>query len=125
MNAEADDLDLMIQNMQTRKSKKSKRSREAANQDDGVDKKKKKDEKEKAGTSKVYKNSTSTSSSTGTSSSNKLNEPVDPAFNKVKDDYSIAKDPNASEVLKSIFTSHKSAAEQTKAHWVTYNPFYN
>ncbi|XP_057334915.1 replication termination factor 2 [Microplitis mediator] len=125
LNAEADDLDLMIQNMQTRKSKKSKRSREAANQDDGVDKKKKKDEKEKAGTSKVSKNSTSTSSSTGTSSSNKLNEPVDPAFNKVKDDYSIAKDPNASEVLKSIFTSHKSAAEQTKAHWVTYNPFYN
>ncbi|XP_011314539.1 protein RTF2 homolog [Fopius arisanus] len=49
----------------------------------------------------------------------------DPAFKKTKDNYSVAKDPAASEVLKSIFTSHKTAAEQTRAHWVTYNPFYN
>lgn len=52
-------------------------------------------------------------------------EAEDPAYKKSKEDYSVAKDPNASEVLKSIFTSHKSAAEQTRAHWVTYNPFYN
>lgn len=52
-------------------------------------------------------------------------EPQDPAFKKAKEDYSVAKDPGASEVLKSIFTTHKTAAEQTRAHWVTYNPFYN
>jgi hypothetical protein len=52
-------------------------------------------------------------------------EPQDPAYVKAKEDYSVAHDPNASEVLKSIFTTHKTASEQTRAHWVTYNPFYN
>ncbi|KAJ8921979.1 hypothetical protein NQ315_008616 [Exocentrus adspersus] len=44
---------------------------------------------------------------------------------KMKSDYSVAKDKNASDVYKSIFTSHKSEQEQNRAHWVTYNPFYN
>lgn len=44
---------------------------------------------------------------------------------KVKDNYSVAKDPQVSDVYKSLFTSHKSEKEQTRAHWVTYNPFYN
>lgn len=52
-------------------------------------------------------------------------EADDPAYERAKSDYSIAKDPKASEVFKSIFTSHRSAAEQDRAHWVTYNPFYN
>ncbi len=39
--------------------------------------------------------------------------------------YSVAKDPNASEAYKSLFTSHQTAQNQQKAHWVTYNPFYN
>jgi len=43
---------------------------------------------------------------------------------KVKN-YSVSKDPNASETYKSLFTSHSSAQNQQKAHWVTYNPFYN
>lgn len=43
---------------------------------------------------------------------------------KIKD-YSVAKDPKASEAYKSLFTSHKTAQTQEKAHWVTYNPFYN
>ena len=38
---------------------------------------------------------------------------------------SVAKDPKASEVFKSIFTTHEKAKNQTKGHWVTYNPFYN
>ncbi|GLH07243.1 Uncharacterized protein GBIM_12753 [Gryllus bimaculatus] len=50
---------------------------------------------------------------------------VDPEFKKTKGSYSIAKDPNASKVYKSLFTSHSRASQQTKAHWVTYNPFYN
>lgn len=44
---------------------------------------------------------------------------------KIKADYSVAKDPNASDVYKSLFTSHKSEKEQGRAHWITYNPFYN
>ncbi|ODM96250.1 Protein RTF2 [Orchesella cincta] len=46
------------------------------------------------------------------------------AEKKVKD-YSVAKDPNASETYKSLFTTHSTAQTQQKAHWVTYNPFYN
>lgn len=51
---------------------------------------------------------------------------VDPAMKKLKDSkFSVASDPKASEIYKSLFTSHKSEQEQTRAHWVTYNPFYN
>lgn len=56
---------------------------------------------------------------------NNRSEAEDPAYKKVKDNYSVAKDPKATEVFKSLFTSHKSAAEQDRAHWITYNPFYN
>ncbi|XP_039276224.1 replication termination factor 2 [Nilaparvata lugens] len=48
-----------------------------------------------------------------------------PEMKKTKTDYSVAEDPNASSVFKSLFTSHKNAKQQTRAHWVTYNPFYN
>ncbi|XP_072393892.1 replication termination factor 2 [Diabrotica undecimpunctata] len=44
---------------------------------------------------------------------------------KMKPDYSVAKDKQVSNVYKSLFTSHKSEKEQNRAHWVTYNPFYN
>lgn len=47
------------------------------------------------------------------------------AKKKIKPDYSVAKDPQVSDVYKSLFTSHKSEQEQNRAHWVTYNPFYN
>ncbi|BES98566.1 Rtf2 RING-finger [Nesidiocoris tenuis] len=46
-------------------------------------------------------------------------------YKKTKGDYSIASDPNASDVLKSLFTSSSGAKTQEKAHWITYNPFYN
>lgn len=49
----------------------------------------------------------------------------DPSYKKTKKDYSVAKDPQTSEVFKSLFTSHKNDKEQQRAHWVTYNPFYN
>ncbi|XP_054278265.1 replication termination factor 2 [Macrosteles quadrilineatus] len=49
----------------------------------------------------------------------------DPDFKKAKGSYSVAKDPNASDVYKSLFTSHQKAQSQTRAHWITYNPFYN
>lgn len=52
---------------------------------------------------------------------------IDPALKKLKDtsEYSVAKDPKATDVYKSLFTSHESAQQQDRAHWVTYNPFYN
>lgn len=49
----------------------------------------------------------------------------DPTFKKSKQDYSVAKDPKATAVYKSLFTSHDSEKDQQRAHWVTYNPFYN
>lgn len=48
-----------------------------------------------------------------------------PALKKTKADYSVAKDPNATNVYKSLFTSHSSEKQQNRAHWITYNPFYN
>lgn len=50
---------------------------------------------------------------------------IDPNSKKSKKDYSVATDTNATEVYKSIFTTHESEQNQGRAHWVTYNPFYN
>lgn len=51
---------------------------------------------------------------------------LDPEMKKLKDgNGGVAADPKATDVYKSLFTSHKSAQEQDRAHWVTYNPFYN
>jgi len=36
----------------------------------------------------------------------------------------IQNDPQASEVFKSLFNTHKTAKQQQHAHWVTYNPQY-
>ncbi|XP_077296312.1 replication termination factor 2 [Arctopsyche grandis] len=49
----------------------------------------------------------------------------DPVYKKTKDDYSVAKDPKATDVFKSLFTTHRSEKDQKRAHWITYNPFYN
>lgn len=43
---------------------------------------------------------------------------------KAKKDYSVAKDPNASETYKSLFTSHETAKKKPAGNWVTYNPLY-
>lgn len=51
---------------------------------------------------------------------------IDPAIKKLKDGiFSVAEDSSKTEVYKSLFTSHKSEQDQSRAHWVTYNPFYN
>ncbi|XP_015585180.1 protein RTF2 homolog [Cephus cinctus] len=116
MNAEGDDLTLMEKNIVLRKAEKKSRKKQATAEEQVKDvatevpEKKKIKKEEKAGPSK---------------SVNKRIEAQDPAYKKAKEDYSVAKDPKASEVFKSLFTSHKSASEQTRAHWITYNPFYN
>lgn len=51
---------------------------------------------------------------------------IDPDIKKLKDGvFSVAEDKSKSEVYKSLFTTHKSEQDQSRAHWVTYNPFYN
>lgn len=49
----------------------------------------------------------------------------DPKSKRSKKDYSVAKDPSATEVYKSIFTTHESEQTQGRAFWITYNPHYN
>ncbi|XP_012543550.1 replication termination factor 2 [Monomorium pharaonis] len=114
LNAEGDDLELMKERVALRKASKKKSKKKKLNDDitteektDEVSKKKMKKEE------KIPK------------LNNNHKEANDPAYKKAKSDYSVAKDPKASEVFKSIFTTHKSATEQDRAHWVTYNPFYN
>ncbi|PBC28784.1 replication termination factor 2 [Apis cerana] len=116
INAEGNDLKLMEENMILRKIAKKKSKKQKYNEDnqtleikqEEIPKKKIKKE-DKSSTSKITNRT----------------EAEDPAYKKVKENYSVAKDPKASEVFKSIFTTHKSAAEQDRAHWITYNPFYN
>ncbi|KAF7382382.1 hypothetical protein HZH68_015301 [Vespula germanica] len=118
LNADGDDLRLMEERLNVRKIaqkslKKKKRSNESTstevNEKDEVPKKKiKKEEKSTIPKKNINRN-----------------EAEDPAYRKAKESYSVAKDPKASEVFKSIFTSHKSAVDQDRAHWITYNPFYN
>lgn len=38
---------------------------------------------------------------------------------------SVQEDPSKSKVFKSLFTSSSEGKQQPRAHWVTYNPFYN
>lgn len=54
----------------------------------------------------------------------KLDKLGDPQFKKAKEDYSVAEDPKASDVYKSLFTTHETEKTQGRAHWVTYNPYY-
>lgn len=65
------------------------------------------------------------SDSNSTTIAQKLMKLEDPSMAKTKASYSVSKDPEASDVYKSLFTTHAKAVNQTKGHWVTYNPFYN
>ncbi|XP_067622849.1 replication termination factor 2 [Eurosta solidaginis] len=81
-------------------------------------------------TSKAVATATGTSKSKVVASSKRLGVAAedalqDPDLKRLKTNYSVAKDPKASDVYKSLFTTHRSEKEQSRAHWVTYNPFYN
>ncbi|EZA58380.1 hypothetical protein DMN91_005651 [Ooceraea biroi] len=116
LNAGGDDLQLMKERMALRKAnqKKSKKNK--------LDNVAVKEEKK---TDEVPRKKMKTEDKIVQKLSDNQNKANDPAYSKAKSDYSVAKDPKASEVFKSIFTTHKSAVQQDKAHWVTYNPFYN
>lgn len=78
----------------------------------------------KAGTSN-HSNSNLKTVNKHTRSDSQSNTLVDPEIKKIKMDYSVAKDPKVTDVYKSLFTSHDSEKKQDRAHWITYNPFYN
>ncbi|XP_022170095.1 protein RTF2 homolog [Myzus persicae] len=67
-------------------------------------------------------NAAGSSSSVGSANCRKLEDPV---YKKAKLAHSISKDKTATNVYKSLFTSHEDDKNQTRAHWITYNPFYN
>ncbi|XP_031784472.1 replication termination factor 2 [Nasonia vitripennis] len=129
MNAQDEDLKTMEENMILRKAerKSKKRTKEQSTDNDKIKEEKEiieekdKEVKEEIPNKKIKKEKHKAQTSKNVTK----NDPQDPAYKKAKEDYSVAQDPNASEVLKSIFTTHKTAAQQTRAHWVTYNPFYN
>ncbi|XP_050522292.1 replication termination factor 2 [Daktulosphaira vitifoliae] len=64
-------------------------------------------------------------SSSSTSTNSCCRKLEDPVYKKAKLSHSIAKDESATNVFKSLFTSHEDDKKQTRAHWITYNPFYN
>ena len=63
--------------------------------------------------------------STSASTSNVKTSSLTLLSDKSSKQYSVNKDSNASEVYKSLFTTHESAKNRPKAHWVTFNPCYN
>ena len=79
-----------------------------------------------AGTSKQARSESKSNVSTELGRSSKTTKVSTDALltDKAKSGYSIAKDVNATETYKSLFTTHKSAQNRKKAHWVTYNPLY-
>lgn len=113
INPPEEDLVTMITNMETRRSAVKAKNKGLKREAGEGDKKAEKGKKLKT----IQNNSASIAQ--------KLVKLEDPAMAKTKASYSVAKDPNASDVFKSLFTTHDKAVNQTKGHWVTYNPFYN
>jgi len=117
LNGSNEEIDSLRKQMEERRNrikemKKSKKRKapETETSDDS------RNNKLKASSSSASTSSASSSSNTKTSSS--------VLTDKASKDYSVAKDPNASEVYKSLFTTHKTAQNKPKAHWVTFNPCY-
>lgn len=141
LNGTDEDVEALKVKMEARQArikaeKKLKKSSKASGDDAGKESKEKSKESSSLpsmSTNGVIKPSTSTNGVTKPSAStSKLavkrtngSTIEDPDFKKTKLNYSVAKDPKATEVFKSLFTTHKSAEKQNKAHWITYNPFYN
>ncbi|EDW76430.1 uncharacterized protein Dwil_GK14667 [Drosophila willistoni] len=129
LNGNEEDVELMKVKIEMRaakrkeskkKDKKSAKSNEEKTEAVTADSKVK-EPKEKEITIKTEKPSTSSK----IKRSIPINAMQDPELKRLKTDFSVAKDPKATDVYKSLFTSHKTEKEQERAHWVTYNPFYN
>ena len=113
INPSEEELITLKENMESRRSAAKAKNKGMKREASGIEKKTDKGKKLKTGQ--------------GNSSNiaQKLIKLEDPEMAKTKASYSVSKDPNASDVYKSLFTTHDKAVNQTKGHWVTYNPFYN
>lgn len=137
LNGNEEDTDLMLSKMHARtaRQKASKKEKKAKNQTKEVPQTVTSEvQQSAAGSSDKAAGVLPTSSNTRPSHNTKLNLKreantdalIDPAIKKLKDGvFSVAEDKSKSEVYKSLFTTHKSEQDQSRAHWVTYNPFYN
>uniref|UniRef100_T1PJJ2 Replication termination factor 2 n=1 Tax=Musca domestica TaxID=7370 RepID=T1PJJ2_MUSDO len=144
LNGNDDDLELMQAKIEMRlakkkaskKDKKEKKDKTNTNNAPEVDKVKDEKTDDLPSTSKAASSATNGTKTVSNGVKSKLvanpkrlgaasDAMQDPELKRLKTDYSVAKDPKASDVFKSLFTSHKSEQEQNRAHWVTYNPFYN
>nr|XP_036232132.1 replication termination factor 2 isoform X2 [Bactrocera oleae] len=149
LNGSEEDLELMqakmeIRNIKRKSSKKDKKGQDGVRnvgklsiQKTFTEEKKQDFEKgEKCKKTEDQNDNTPSTSQSSTIGPNKLisnlkrsvvseNVLEDPELKRLRNNYSVAKDPKASDVYKSLFTTHKSEKEQSRAHWVTYNPFYN
>lgn len=113
INPSEEELVTMIDNMEKRRSAAKSKTKAVKREAGEIEKRSGKGKKLMAGPNN------------STSIAHKLLKLEDPAMAKTKASYSVASDPNASDVFKSLFTTHDKAVNQTKGHWVTYNPFYN
>lgn len=139
LNATGEDLELMLARKEARQSKvkanKKLKNKVKLEIDDTVvnnkaetisNEKMKPSKGNESVASKETKKKNSEASSSVKANNKRLNEEVyDPAYKKTKSSYSVAKDPSASGVYKSLFTTHENAKNHSKAHWITCNPFYN
>jgi len=126
INGSNEDLEV-LKNRMNEKREKAKADKKAKK--DAKKHKLEEPEKTGAGNAKIPKIVSSAAAGSSKSSGSTVNETNVRALmmseEKLKGSYSVAKDPNASEALKSIFTTHKSHKDQERAHWITYNPLYN
>jgi len=83
------------------------------------------DEKEKKSRKELKTFDNKADSNDQTQSSNVKTSSMTVLQDKASKSYSVSKDPTASETYKSLFTTHESAKNRPKAHWVTFNPCYN
>ncbi|OTF72963.1 RTF2-like protein [Euroglyphus maynei] len=117
LNGDDDEIEDLKNRMKIRRNKlKEEKKRKRLNNDvstNGKAKMAKSDEPVAAGSSTIQSDTV-----VKTSSLSVLSE-------KASKNYSVKKDPTASEAYKSLFTSHESAKNRPKAHWVTFNPCYN
>ncbi|KAH8412671.1 hypothetical protein KR009_004426 [Drosophila setifemur] len=130
LNGNDEDLELMRVKMEMRatKRKSSKKDKKEAKKTE-IKTEKEEPTEPVASTSKATTEKPITSSKIKANGQPKrlgtANPMQDPEMKRLKTDFSVAKDPKASDVYKSLFTTHKTEQEQGRAHWVTYNPFYN
>lgn len=135
LNGTEDEMDLMLSKMEARtarqkaakKDKKSKRHIEATVVSEPIEKPSAATTSDKT---EVIPSKLHTNSKASVKPFLKREAPndalIDPAIKKLKDGvFSVAEDKTKTEVYKSLFTTHKSEQDQSRAHWVTYNPFYN